>query len=64
MLWLAVAALCSVCAHGSGERFSEELLLRPLEDSKVLAHFQFDMEASEGHHFTLFPKSLGQILQR
>lgn len=59
MIFLAL--LCSAAAN----HFRENLLLRPLEDGKVLAHFQFDMASiSTDQHFTLFPKSMGQILSR
>jgi phosphatidylinositol glycan class T len=61
---MRVLSLALLSLFSAGASFYEELLLRPLEDSKVLAHFQFDMEASAGPHFTLFPKSLGQILER
>jgi phosphatidylinositol glycan class T len=63
-----------VCAKE--EDFSEELLLRPLPDGKVLAHFQFthrlhppvgntskkSNKNNERHHHRLFPKSIYQLV--
>ncbi|PON42553.1 GPI transamidase component PIG-T [Parasponia andersonii] len=47
------------------EEFSEELLLRPLPDRKVLAHFHFESRApptgSNGRHHHLFPKAISQL---
>lgn len=61
MLFLAFL----LCSTVSSNFFRETLLLRPLEDGKVLAHFQFDMASKNtDQHFTLFPKSMGQILAR
>lgn len=50
---------------GKDEEFSEALLLRPLPDRKVLAHFHFQSRApptnSYGRHHHLFPKSIYQL---
>ncbi|XP_042516140.1 GPI transamidase component PIG-T [Macadamia integrifolia] len=50
------------------EEFSEELLLKPLPDRKVLAHFHFDSRAppstSHGRHHRLFPKAIAQLVQK
>ncbi|KAK7345838.1 hypothetical protein VNO77_16450 [Canavalia gladiata] len=51
------------------EEFSEELLLKPLPDRKVLAHFHFQSEApltadSFARHHHLFPKSISQLVQK
>ncbi|CAJ1949493.1 unnamed protein product [Sphenostylis stenocarpa] len=51
------------------EEFSEELLLKPLPDRKVLAHFHFQNEAplaadSFARHHHLFPKSISQLVQK
>ncbi|BFG42719.1 hypothetical protein CerSpe_289930 [Prunus speciosa] len=58
------AALGSV----TEEDFSEELLLRPLPDRKVLAHFHFRSRAphtsSNGRHHHLFPKAISQLVQK
>ena len=64
LIEMRILSLALLSLYSVGASFYEELLLRPLEDSKVLAHFQFDMETGKGPHFTLFPKSLGQILER
>ncbi|KAF3949578.1 hypothetical protein CMV_024568 [Castanea mollissima] len=50
--------------------FSEELLLKPLPDRKVLAHFHFETTApplSTSHgrrHHHLFPKAIAQLVQK
>ena len=48
------------------EEFSEELLLKPLPDRKLLAHFHFQSSApptSNGrHHRHLFPKAISQLV--
>ncbi|XP_017422799.2 uncharacterized protein LOC108332147 isoform X2 [Vigna angularis] len=51
------------------EEFSEELLLKPLPDRKILAHFHFQNEApldadSFARHHHLFPKSISQLVQK
>lgn len=52
----------------SAEEFSEELLLRPLPDGKVLTHFQFTHQLPPinhyGHHHRLFPKAIYQLVQK
>jgi phosphatidylinositol glycan class T len=48
------------------EEFSEALLLKPLPDRKVLAHFHFENRAppsnSHGRHHHLFPKAISQLV--
>lgn len=50
------------------EEFSEALLLRPLPDRKVLAHFHFQSKVPPthlyGHHHHLFPKSIYQLVHK
>ncbi|CAN1172347.1 GPI transamidase component PIG-T homolog [Linum perenne] len=48
---------------GGGEEFHEELLLKPLPDRKVLAHFHFQSKAPEsnGRHHHIFPKAISQL---
>ncbi|KDP26371.1 hypothetical protein JCGZ_17529 [Jatropha curcas] len=50
------------------EEFYEELLLRPLPDRKLLAHFHFESTAppsnSNGRHHHLFPKAISQLVQK
>ncbi len=73
--WLSLVA--GTAAYRSPESvFQEQLLLRPLADGKVLAHFHFQIDslhatdsAAAGHppsasHFHLFPKPIGQIIDR
>ncbi|GAA0145284.1 hypothetical protein LIER_05514 [Lithospermum erythrorhizon] len=50
------------------EEFSEALLLRPLPDRKVLAHFHFQISVPPTQtyvrHHHLFPKSIYQLVQK
>lgn len=50
------------------EQFSEALLLRPLPDRKVLAHFHFESKVpptrTHGSHHHLFPKSIYQLVHK
>ncbi|KAJ4728468.1 GPI transamidase component PIG-T [Melia azedarach] len=71
---LLVLLLCQLLyASGSvlvkgEEEFSEELLLKPLPDRKVLAHFHFETRAppsnSHGRHHHLFPKAIAQLVKK
>lgn len=61
--------LSSSLAKVVEEEFSEELLLKPLPDRKVLAHFHFQTEApiadhSFARHHHLFPKSISQLVKK
>ncbi|KAK9055644.1 hypothetical protein SSX86_026729 [Deinandra increscens subsp. villosa] len=51
-----------------GEEFTEELLLRPLPDRKVLSHFHFESKVpptnSYGHHHRIFPKAIYQLVHK
>nr|XP_010929799.1 GPI transamidase component PIG-T isoform X1 [Elaeis guineensis] len=53
---------------GASEEFSEELLLKPLPDRKVLAHFHFQStalpSATNGRHHFLFPKAIAQLVEK
>lgn len=55
-----------IIAEQSEEEFSEALLLRPLPDRKVLAHFHFESKIpptrTHGPHHSLFPKSIYQLV--
>ncbi|XP_077227630.1 GPI transamidase component Gpi16 subunit family protein [Tasmannia lanceolata] len=72
LLLLAHGFLVPIFAESNeGEReeeFSEELLLKPLPDRKVLAHFHFNSRAPPtkiyGHHHRLFPKAIYQLVQK
>ncbi|CAN6476701.1 unnamed protein product [Victoria cruziana] len=61
--------LCS-CCHPVAlkEEFTEELLLHPLRDQKVLAHFLFTsrvpLAKDYGHHHRLLPKAIHQLVQK
>ncbi|XXG78577.1 hypothetical protein AAC387_Pa08g2498 [Persea americana] len=54
--------------QGEEEEFSEELLLKPLPDRKVLAHFHFDSRTpptnTYGRHHRLFPKAIYQLVKK
>ncbi|XP_010271693.1 PREDICTED: GPI transamidase component PIG-T [Nelumbo nucifera] len=68
-LVLLQVSFTPIFAGSSGEEeFSEELLLRPLPDRKVLAHFHFESRAPPteiyGHHHRLFPKAIYQLVQK
>ncbi|KAI7850757.1 GPI transamidase component PIG-T [Circinella umbellata] len=53
------------------EQFNEDLTLRSLSDGKLLAHFNFTthvdvinpVPGASLHHYGLFPKVIGQVLQ-
>ncbi|CAG7878195.1 unnamed protein product [Brassica rapa] len=72
--WIPLLILQSfllAIAFGSNEveeEFSESLLLKPLPDRKVLAHFHFENRAppsnSHGRHHHLFPKAISQLVQK
>eukprot|EP01018_Ginkgo_biloba_P038080 Gb_07407 [translate_table: standard] len=55
-------------ARAQEEEFTEELLLKPLPDRKVLAHFHFTNKLPptqiHGHHHRLFPKAIYQLVQK
>jgi len=64
LLFLPILSSSATVAE---EEFSEELLLKPLPDRKVLAHFHFQTEApiadhSFARHHHLFPKSISQLV--
>lgn len=67
-LALCLLLLLPIVSSATGEEeFSEELLLKPLPDRKVLAHFHFQSEApiaedSFARHHHLFPKSISQLV--
>jgi phosphatidylinositol glycan class T len=61
------AGLTSFILPVQASEYHEQLLLRPLPPSSVLASFNFrantTAEAFEQQNFRYFPRSLGQILQ-
>jgi len=65
-LFLFTAAAASAAAPEE-EKFTEELLLRPLPDRKALAHFHFRSSAppaaSVGRHHHIFPKAISQLVR-
>ncbi|KAL1211931.1 hypothetical protein V5N11_023907 [Cardamine amara subsp. amara] len=70
ILLLILQSFLVSIAFGSKEveEFSEALLLKPLPDRKVLAHFHFENRAppsnSHGRHHHLFPKAISQLVQK
>ncbi|XP_043706495.1 GPI transamidase component PIG-T isoform X2 [Telopea speciosissima] len=60
--------LAPIAGSTEEEEFSEELLLKPLPDQKVLAHFHFDSRAppsiTHGRHHRVFPKATAQLVQK
>ena len=68
VLLLLLLLLLLSCAHLilSAAHFSEQLLIRPLEDGSVLTHFGFTVDlppsAASHSHYTLAPKSLAQVI--
>ncbi|KAI6705117.1 hypothetical protein NL676_008079 [Syzygium grande] len=64
----AAFASGSAAAIEEEEDFSEELLLKPLPDRRVLAHFHFETRApgapSYGRHHRLFPKAIAQLVKK
>ena len=59
--------LFTAAAAPEEEKFTGELLLRPLPDRKALAHFHFRSSAppaaSVGQHHHLFPKAISQLVR-
>ncbi|KAL1544602.1 GPI transamidase component PIG-T [Salvia divinorum] len=69
LIFLALfSATESINVEVLNEEFTEALLLRPLPDRKVLAHFHFRSSAppSErcGRHHHIFPKSIYQLVHK
>jgi len=64
---LLITSLLSLCSSISAADYHEQLVLRPLPLSALLASFNFrsntSLAAFEAHNFRFFPRSLGQILQ-
>ncbi|CAA3023826.1 GPI transamidase component PIG-T [Olea europaea subsp. europaea] len=69
---ILISAYQSFAKEGSAEELNEEftegLLLRPLADRKVLAHFHFQSSVpptrTYGRHHHLFPKSIYQLIKK
>ncbi|KAK1306429.1 hypothetical protein QJS10_CPA10g01548 [Acorus calamus] len=61
-----ISALGSVA--GTDEDFTEDLLLKPLPDRKVLSHFHFETSAPHtsiyGRHHRIFPKAVYQLVHK
>jgi phosphatidylinositol glycan class T len=66
--FVCLTVLSLTLLRGSGaahdESFSEELLVRPLLDGKVLAHFHFVSKLEKGadRHHRIFPKAVDQLV--
>lgn len=63
LAWLLVTVLCTICLAAD---YNENLLLRPLPQSSLLASFNFHnsipQKSFQAQNFETFPRSLGQIL--
>lgn len=65
---VCLTVLSLTVPRGSGaahdESFSEELLVRPLPDGKVLAQFHFVSKLEKGadRHHRIFPKAVDQLV--
>ncbi|KAK4440481.1 GPI transamidase component PIG-T [Sesamum alatum] len=68
LLFSAYESIASEDIVQVSEEFTEALLLRPLPDRKVLAHFHFQSTApptrTYGRHHHLFPKSIYQLVHK
>eukprot|EP00252_Welwitschia_mirabilis_P023119 TRINITY_DN6465_c0_g1_i1.p1 TRINITY_DN6465_c0_g1~~TRINITY_DN6465_c0_g1_i1.p1 ORF type:complete len:676 (+),score=126.09 TRINITY_DN6465_c0_g1_i1:255-2282(+) len=67
LLFLQVTLMTTtLMTAAADEEFSEELLLRPLPDGKVLAHFLFTNKLPQNHgsHHKLFPKAIYQLVRK
>ncbi|KAK4237789.1 GPI transamidase component PIG-T [Achaetomium macrosporum] len=66
-LWLSLLSLCVFSQAASDPDYHEQLVLRPLPLSALLASFNFRSNTTvsefEKGNFRFFPRSLGQILQ-
>lgn len=64
---LIVSVLLSLTQCVAADDYNEQLVLRPLPQSALLAAFDFKsnttISAFEEQNYRLFPRSLGQILQ-
>ncbi|KAL1826160.1 hypothetical protein ACET3Z_012938 [Daucus carota] len=65
---LVLIALCLATSEEvkNKEEFTEELLLKPLSDRKVLSqfHFRHTLPDELGSHHSLFPKAIFQLVQK
>ncbi|RZC83034.1 hypothetical protein C5167_045821 [Papaver somniferum] len=68
LFFILLIQLYFVISNGNDEEFTEELLIKPLPDRKVLAHFHFDTKTppteTYGRHHRLFPKAIYQLVQK
>ncbi|KAI9505645.1 GPI transamidase component PIG-T [Coemansia spiralis] len=57
-------------SSSNSETFTEDLLVKPLHDGKVLLHFEFRVQqlsaeaSSSQHHYHLFPRQIGEIAKQ
>lgn len=67
-LWFAIFCLQLWRGIAASEGFRERLVLRPLPDGTLVAHFRFVSSLARGnehqlHHHKLFPKAILQIVE-
>lgn len=61
---------CLAVVHAVSDSFTEELLIKPLYSEQVYAHLHFstkwdtDLASETFHHTNLFPRALGEIIER
>ncbi|KAJ2056914.1 Subunit of the glycosylphosphatidylinositol transamidase complex-like protein [Coemansia sp. S146] len=67
----AALAVCgSLLASANAETFAEDLLVKPLQDGRVLLHFEFSVQRTAPttnetmYHYHLFPRQIGEISRR
>ncbi|KAJ2425869.1 Subunit of the glycosylphosphatidylinositol transamidase complex-like protein [Coemansia sp. RSA 2531] len=67
----AALAVCgSLLVHANAETFTEDLLVKPLQDGRVLLHFEFSIQRTAPttnetlYHYHLFPRQIGEISRR
>jgi phosphatidylinositol glycan class T len=65
--FLSFLSFCLSTSVSAASDYHEQLVLRPLPLSALLASFNFrsntSLSAFEAHNYRFFPRSLGQILQ-
>ena len=64
-MWLACLILCLISSSSRADKFTEELLLKPLADGSLLASFNFVTTSplsKSRQHFDLMPRLVGELL--
>ncbi len=64
-MWLACLIFCLISSSSRADKFTEELLLKPLADGSLLASFNFVTTSplsKSRQHFDLMPRLVGELL--